>query len=597
MPTFSTPASPTPYADDGEELMLVLRDFLSASLNFQKSPGNLRPDDALAMQSLERNADSALRLLKNLPVAKEAVFEFFALVIDILSSQERKNLEVPRPLASSIEKLHKTLSELIKSPRLGPNWSPIIVHWTLDVLGDLSSKQGKSSRSNINEDLGLWMASVSGSNIADLAAECMTRLNENQTEDCISHLLDLSVRHGSNFDWVVAHIGGCYPEIVITRVLSVGLKSQKEMAKVNSVVGILSHVGATHKSEVKACVQKLLSASEDPLVIPYLLNLSSLSSLMASTVMSVASEVVKYELAEKISTLMPTWEKGGLIEADGLVKLTVNLLMKHGTFGLIRHLLDFSGCDVNDKDVMYGSRYILDQLLVELHGLVHKKEENNLLKECSLHWPFLMDNYLFGEDSYQKKAASMLLNCIFLHEGRTLTAMALQKGLYTRSDEELSSVLLLIKDVEMWMPEVVSLAIKLCFRAKDKKGQFLVNLGKILHYQNEANSGGDMIETDVYQYVKLHHEELISMTSDPSVIKDVLKILNFVPLPDDQPLSVSLMHKAANNLAKALFICLSQRSKDPEENYQDLAQIIEHLQVITSIYYRKRPMHNGSTVF
>ena len=60
------------------------------------------------------------------------------------------------------------------------------------------------------------------------------------------------------------------------------------------------------------------------------------------------------------------------------------------------------------------------------------------------------------------------------------------------------------KDVEMWMPEVVSLAIKLCFRAKDKRAIFLPNLGKILHYQNEGNS--DMIETDVYQYVKLHHE-------------------------------------------------------------------------------------------
>ena len=65
-------------------------------------------------------------------------------------------------------------------------------------------------------------------------------------------------------------------------------------------------------------------------------------------------------------------------------------------------------------------------------------------------------------------------------------------------------IIFFIKDVEMWMPEVVSLAIKLCFRAKDKRAVFLPNLGKILHYQNEGNS--DMIETDVYQYVKLHHE-------------------------------------------------------------------------------------------
>ena len=80
--------------------------------------------------------------------------------------------------------------------------------------------------------------------------------------------------------------------------------------------------------------------------------------------------------------------------------------------------------------------------------------------------------------------------------------------LYTHP--EIKTILLIttylfdFKDVEMWMPEVVSLAIKLCFRAKDKRAIFLPNLGKILHYQNEGNS--DMIETDVYQYVKLHHE-------------------------------------------------------------------------------------------
>ena len=133
------------------------------------------------------------------------------------------------------------------------------------------------------------MCTTSGSKIADIAAECISRLNEEQTDNCISHLLDLSVRHGSNFDWAVAHIGGSFPQIVIMRVLIVGLKSQKEMAKVNSAVGILNHLGATHKSEIKVCVLKLLNESEDPLVIPYLLNLSSLSDLMASLIMSVAT--------------------------------------------------------------------------------------------------------------------------------------------------------------------------------------------------------------------------------------------------------------------------------------------------------------------
>ena len=99
----------------------------------------------------------------------------------------------------------------------------------------------------------------------------------------------------------------------------------------------------------------------------------------------------------------------------------------------------------------------------------------------------------------------------------------------------------------MWMPEVVSLALKLCFRAKDKRAQFLPNLGKILHYQNEANSG-DMIETDLYGYVKLHHEDLIHMASEPDLIEHVMKILNFVPLPDDEPMAVSLQLKVCEDI-------------------------------------------------
>ena len=107
------------------------------------------------------------------------------------------------------------------------------------------------------------------------------------------------------------------------------------------------------------------------------------------------------------------------------------------------------------------------------------------------------------------------------------------------------------------MPEVVSLALKLCFRAKDKRAQFLPNLGKILHYQNEANSG-DMIETDLYGYVKLHHEDLIHMASEPDLIEHVMKILNFVPLPDDEPMAVSLQLKVCEDID---FLRFTNRSK------------------------------------
>lgn len=121
MPIVSTPASPTPFVDDGEELMLVLRDFISASLSFQKDPQTAGQKDHYYLQNVERNADSALRLLKHMPVAKEAVFEYYSFVIDLLATQEfaKASSRNTAPLTNALEKLHKDLLELMRHPKLG----------------------------------------------------------------------------------------------------------------------------------------------------------------------------------------------------------------------------------------------------------------------------------------------------------------------------------------------------------------------------------------------------------------------------------------------------------------------------------------------
>ena len=104
---------------------------------------------------------------------------------------------------------------------------------------------------------------------------------------------------------------------------------------------------------------------------------------------------MKLEYAEKISDLVPIWEKESVIDPkdDSFIKLCVNLLLKHGSFQLLKHLLDFSAENAKNscKDVIYGSRILLDHLLVELHNFVHttratKKEDNFLIKESSRYW-------------------------------------------------------------------------------------------------------------------------------------------------------------------------------------------------------------------
>ena len=106
----------------------------------------------------------------------------------------------------------------------------------------------------------------------------------------MSSLLDTSVRHSPHFDWVVAHLGSCFPHTVTSRVLSLGLRytsvytssyiiltvissirefaaaastnpgsaelSLSKIPKLVSVVNILSHLGTTHPIQLEEAVQE-----------------------------------------------------------------------------------------------------------------------------------------------------------------------------------------------------------------------------------------------------------------------------------------------------------------------------------------------------
>lgn len=83
-------------------------------------------------------------------------------------------------------------------------------------------------------------------------------------------LTDTSVKHSPNFDWVVAHVGSCFPNTVITRVLTCGLKDfcqnksyeqGCESPKLKSVVGILGHLAGSHSADIQMALLYLFNVS------------------------------------------------------------------------------------------------------------------------------------------------------------------------------------------------------------------------------------------------------------------------------------------------------------------------------------------------
>lgn len=112
---------------------------------------------------------------------------------------------------------------------------------------------------------------------------------------CVS---DTSVKHSPNFDWVVAHVGSCFPKTVITRVLSCGLKDFCQnksyeqgcnSPKLRSVVGILGHLAGSHSEDIQKALLDLFNVMFETAEIRRNFVLLCFSGVCRRTVLSMMS--------------------------------------------------------------------------------------------------------------------------------------------------------------------------------------------------------------------------------------------------------------------------------------------------------------------
>ena len=254
--------------------------------------------------------------------------------------------------------------------------------------------------------------------VIDMTTQCIAALSEysEETERCVSVLLDTSVKHGSNFDWAVAHVGGCFPDTVIARVLSVGLKDFVSASdsndhtmdhdagelphflnepKMSSVAGILGHLATSHLFNLRRCLNGAVRESfiEDDCeegseeeerkmaTIPYFLHLASLSDPLRSAFTSEirALFAAAPSMAPKLAELVPDWTADRYFPGfDSLAHHCVHLVIATGGQSgrdILELLFDMSLDEKNAsrsaKDAAHGCRYLLELLLSELLNKVH----------------------------------------------------------------------------------------------------------------------------------------------------------------------------------------------------------------------------------
>ncbi|XP_077986237.1 integrator complex subunit 5-like [Glandiceps talaboti] len=161
----------------------------------------------------EEHAKSALFLLRTLPSARSAVLEHLCHVFDESVNTHVVELDGEESLAPNLDdmigNIHDVLLGFVKKNSEG--WAPLIFTWSIDLLGQISSKyagrRGVPHSSSLNELLQLWMTCKATRSLMEIATQCIAVLIRSCPDFCVDALLDTSVLHSPHFDWVVAHIG------------------------------------------------------------------------------------------------------------------------------------------------------------------------------------------------------------------------------------------------------------------------------------------------------------------------------------------------------------------------------------------------------
>ncbi|GIY08211.1 integrator complex subunit 5 [Caerostris extrusa] len=341
-------------------------------------------------------AHAAICLLKSTDAAREAVLEHAYNLFDESVNNFLK-LEVsdrdPEGIGENdniVQEMYNVLSDYVDKE--AETWAPIISSWSLELLGYLSSKYADRRgvlHATLPEVLQLWMSCQPTRMLIDLTTQCLSTLVSSNPDSCIDALIETSVRHSPHFDWVVAHIGSCFPNTVITRVLACGLKdfmqqditdeaqmSTNKNPKIASVVGILGHLATHHDSDTRGAIHSLFhesfsdSATREQLAAgPFLLHLAAMSDTLSHVISSEFVKVVNTEVLNKMYHQVEKWKSSKIPGTEGLTNLVVHLLLRSdGGCQVIRCLLNIMPSSTVEihAGIKSAAGLILDSVLMEI---------------------------------------------------------------------------------------------------------------------------------------------------------------------------------------------------------------------------------------
>ncbi|XP_050813177.1 integrator complex subunit 5 [Gopherus flavomarginatus] len=541
--------------------------------------------------TIKEHARCAILLLRSLPPARSAVLDHLRNVFDEyvctylleLESSEAglgaRRTQGPN-LDDVVQEIQNVLSEFV---RMNPKaWAPVVSAWSIDLMGQLSSKyagrHGVPHASSLNELLQLWMSCKATRTLMDIYTQCLSSMINTCPDACVDALLDTSVQHSPHFDWVVAHIGSSFPNTIISRVLSCGLKdfcvhgaapvdllfptaADKRVPKIASVVGILGHLASRHSDSIKQELLRMFHESLGPVrdqqqkaTVPFLLQLAVMSPMLLGTI---SSELVDSLRPSVLSQLHQHFAALPREDLENMVSIVVHLICQTsaGAYRILQFLVNTAmpasvittpGLAVHDS-VREACDRIIQLLLLNLQKLVYNRGSASLGDAPPRAVPFL--------DELKGHVRELCVETLRLERKRFLwqhqllgllsvycTPSCATDALFylltlARSQEELGLATQLYAVLSSCMTDLLPATVKKCVCQIHTGGlseqhmvQLFHNLALIVQWEGE---GPASMSTQLGAVLSLHLNDLgqLLLHRNPEVAEAASLLLSVCPLP------------------------------------------------------------------
>jgi len=567
-----------------------------------------------------RMSSIALNLLRNLPGARDAVFEYYTGIFERMLSNYSPQSEVQSNISAEEEAVLSELQEVLSSsvesnPR---SWAPLVSKWSLDTLGKLSyqfggkmamkkggdgkGKDGKGkemgkgkSAGTLHETVSAWLGCAASRFLIEISAECLAKQIDDDSEGCISALLETSTKHAPYLDWVVAHLGSCFPHTLIKRVLSLGLKdfmsiapnqigqegcvSLMKVPKLISVMNILTHLGRNHANVLQESIHELLLGSlteewksDEVSTVPYILHLAVLSQPLSRALVHNLVDLVTPAVMERIVVLVPTWANQFFRkEGSFLDLLTQILLSTDRDSGDVLVLLLELGVE-EGTPISKGSRILFNSLLAALfnqvHGVSrHRGEGIPVLENLNPNLSVLL-HMLLSDQVFLRSSAVQLLTLYALHKGRSVTIQILNFLLFSSStDQDLAVLSNFLSRVEIFHYNCINDLVAQCLRNRNgKEEKLLRNLTKLVEVEK---SGEREYRSSFTQAVRTNLGTLAEKLTNPGLVQPILHLFRLVPV--ERRMRVKKLHRVCHCLVQVYLATLIKGG----EGHQRILHLVE----------------------